>query len=262
MEILGVDFGGSGIKGAPVDTQAGVLLAPRFRLPTPSPSKPQAVADTIAQIVKNFNWQSPIGCGYPGVVQNGKTMSAANVHKQWIGLDAATLITEVTGCQTYVINDADAAGLAEMTFGAGLGRNGVVFIVTIGTGLGTALFRDGILMPNTEFGHIEIDCLDAETYATDAARKRLKLSWKQWARHLNKYLLTMEKLVSPDLIILGGGVSKEHDRFVRYLTTRAEIVPAQMLNEAGIVGAALAARSFLTSSSSAVTEDTSFSQAA
>ena len=261
MEILGVDFGGSGIKGAPVDTQTGTLLAPRFRLPTPSPSKPQPVAEIIAQIARNFNWQGLIGCGYPGVVLNGVTMSAANIHKQWIGLDAATLITEATGCPTYVINDADAAGMAEMTFGAGVDRQGVVFILTIGTGLGTALFKDGVLMPNTEFGHIEIDCLDAETYATDAARKRLKLSWKQWARHLNKYLLTMEKLVSPDLIILGGGVSKQHDRFVPYLTTRAEIVPARMLNEAGIVGAALAARSFLSSSTGAAADDTSLGQA-
>jgi polyphosphate glucokinase len=248
MEILGVDFGGSGIKGAPVDTQTGALIAPRFRLPTPSPSKPQAVAETIAEIVKHFNWQSFIGCGYPGVVQNGVTMSAANVHKQWIDLNAAALLTQVTGCQTFVMNDADAAGLAEMTFGAGKGRKGVVFIVTIGTGLGTALFKDGILMPNTEFGHIEIDCQDAETLATDAARKRLKLSWKQWARNFNKYLLTMEKLVSPDLIILGGGISKQHERFVPYLTTRAEVVPAQMFNEAGIVGAALAARLLLSAS--------------
>lgn len=260
MEILGVDIGGSGIKGAPVDTQTGALIAPRFRLSTPSPSKPQAVAEIIAQIVQKFNWQGLIGCGYPGVVQNGVTMSAANVHKQWIGLDAATLITDITGCQTYVINDADAAGLAEMTFGAGKGRKGVVFIVTIGTGLGTALFKDGILMPNTEFGHIEIDCKDAETYATDAARKRLKLSWKRWARYFNKYLLTMEKLVSPDLIILGGGVSKEHDRFVPYLTTRAEIVPAQMFNEAGIVGAALAARSLISASTD--TQDASLGQMA
>lgn len=261
MEILGIDIGGSGIKGAPVDTQTAALLAPRFRVPTPSPSKPQAVADTIANIVKNFTWQGLIGCGYPGVVQNGFTMSAANVHKQWIGLDAATLITNVTGCQTYMINDADAAGLAEMTFGAGLDRKGVVFILTIGTGLGTALFKDGILIPNTEFGHIEIDCQDAETYATDAARKRLKLSWKRWARYLNKYLLTMEKLVSPDLIILGGGVSKEHDRFVPYLTTQAEIVPAQMLNEAGIVGAALAARDFLSPTAGTSTDNATLSQA-
>lgn len=260
MEILGVDIGGSGIKGAPVDTQTGILLTPRYRLPTPSPSKPQAVAEIIAKIIQNFNWQGFIGCGYPGVVQNGVTMSAANVHKQWIGLDAAALITEVTGCQTCVLNDADAAGLAEMTFGAGKDRKGVVFILTIGTGLGTALFKDGILVPNTEFGHIEIDCQDAETFATDAARKRLKLSWKRWARYVNRYLLTMEKLVSPDLIILGGGVSKSYDRFVPYLTTRAEIVPAQMFNEAGIVGAALAARALLSASTD--TLDTSLSQMA
>jgi polyphosphate glucokinase len=243
MEILGVDIGGSGIKGAPVDTHTGTLIAPRFRLPTPSPAKPQPVAEIIAQLVLNFHWQGLIGCGFPAVVQKGVTMSAANVHKQWIGLDAATLFKDVTGCPTYVINDADAAGLAEMAFGAGAGRGGVVLIITIGTGLGTALFKDGILMPNTEFGHIEIDCKDAETYATDAARKRLGLTWKQWSRYVDKYLLTLEKLISPDLIILGGGVSKEHDRFVPYLSTRAEIIPAQMLNEAGIVGAALAARS-------------------
>lgn len=243
MHILGIDFGGSGIKGAPVNVENGELLAPRFRLPTPIPSKPRKVANTILEIVKHFDWQGPLGCGYPGVVLHGTTLSAANVHKEWIGLNAADLIQTTTGCPTCVMNDADAAGLAEMQFGAGRGRRGLVLLVTIGTGLGTALFIDGHLVPNCEFGHIEIECEDAEIWATDAARQREHMSWKKWAKYFDRYLLTMEKLITPELIILGGGISKQHERFLPYLTVRAEVIPAQLLNDAGIVGAALAAQS-------------------
>ncbi|HZD56132.1 MAG TPA: ROK family protein [Anaerolineales bacterium] len=243
MEILGIDIGGSGIKGAPVDTETGALLAPRYRIRTPRPAKPRPVAKTVAEIAKHFDWQGPIGCGFPAVVQRGVTLTAANVHDKWIGEDAEALLTEQTGCPVRMINDADAAGLAEMAFGAGQGRLGTVVIITIGTGLGTALFTNGQLVPNTEFGHIEIKGKDAEKRASDATRKRKNLSWKKWSKRLDEYLRTMESLVWPDLIILGGGVSKKHEKFIPRLSVQAEVVPAQLLNEAGIVGAALAAQS-------------------
>ena len=240
---MGVDIGGSGIKGTVVDTETGSLMAPRIRIATPSPSKPKKVAEVVAEIVDHFNWKGPVGCGFPAIVQNGVTMSAANVHKKWVGTNAEELFTRATGCPFRVVNDADAAGLAEMRFGAGRHRDGVVLIVTIGTGLGTALFTDGHLLPNAELGHIQIDCRDAESMASDAARKRDKLSWKKWAKRFDRYLCELERLLSPDLIILGGGVSKKSENYTPYLTVKAEVVAAELLNEAGIVGAALAAES-------------------
>jgi polyphosphate glucokinase len=243
VEILGIDIGGSGIKGAPVNTESGELLAARFRIPTPQPSKPEAVAEVVARVAKNFSWTGQIGCGFPAVIRGGVAYSAANVSKKWIGTDAASLFGAATGCPVCVVNDADAAGLAEMTFGAGRGRKGLVLIVTIGTGIGTALFTDGHLVPNMELGHIELGGQDAETYASDAARKRDDLSLRRWAKRFNLYLNTLEKLLWPDLIILGGGISKEFEAFRPELQVQAEIVPAQALNEAGIIGAALAARS-------------------
>jgi polyphosphate glucokinase len=242
MHILGIDFGGSAIKGAPVDTETGAMLAPRFRLPTPDSAKPRPVAGVVAEVARHFNWEGPIGCGYPGVVRQGVTLTAANISKRWVGLNAEVLLSEATGCPVHLVNDADAAGLAEMTFGAGHGREGVVLVVTIGTGLGTALFRDTCLIPNCEFGHLKIDGEDAEVHATDAARQRERLSWKAWASNFDRFLRTLEELVWPDLIILGGGISKKHDKFIPLLTVQAEVVPAQLLNEAGIVGAALSAR--------------------
>ena len=243
MEILGIDIGGSGIKGAPVNTESGDLLAPRQRIPTPQPSKPEAVAEVVAQVAKNFAWKGQIGCGFPAVIRSGVAYTAANVSKKWIGTDAASLFSAGTGCPVCVVNDADAAGLAEMTFGAGRGQKGLVLIVTIGTGIGTALFTDGHLVPNMELGHIELGGQDAETYASDAARKREGLSLRRWAKRFNLYLNTLEKLLWPDLIILGGGISKEFEAFRPALKVQAEIVPARTLNEAGIIGAALAARS-------------------
>jgi polyphosphate glucokinase len=240
-EILGIDIGGSGIKGAPVDVDSGNLLAPRFRLPTPDPAKPRPVAETLGEVARHFAWSGSIGCGFPAVVQSGVVRSAANIHEKWIGVDARALFSETCGCMATVINDADAAGLAEMTFGAGQGRKGVVLVITIGTGLGSALFIDGHLLPNTELGHIEIDGEDAEKGASDAARQREGLSWKRWGKRFNKYLDTLEYLFSPDLIILGGGISKDHDKFMPFLNLRAEVQPAKLLNEAGIIGAALAA---------------------
>lgn len=241
MEILGIDVGGSGIKGSPVNIKKGELLAPRYRIPTPQPSKPKAVAEVVGEIAEHFNWKGPIGAGFPAPIQHGIARTAANIHDSWINTNAAKLFTKATGCPVTVVNDADAAGMAEMSFGAGKGRNGVVLLVTIGTGLGTSVFIDGHLLPNTEFGHIEIDCDDAELHASDAARKENDLSWKKWASQFDTFLLRMEALIWPDLIILGGGVSKKNEKFIPHLTVRAEVVPAKTLNEAGIIGAALAA---------------------
>lgn len=243
MEILGVDVGGSGMKGAPVDTETGALLAPRFRIPTPKSGKPRPMARVMAQIVEHFEWQGPIGAGFPAPLHDGVVLAAANIHKDWIGTNAEEIFAEAAGCPVRVINDADAAGLAEMIFGAGKDHPGVVLIVTVGTGLGTAVFTNGHLVPNTEFGHIEIKGKDAELQASDAARKRGNLSWKKWGKRFNRYLLTMERLIWPDLIILGGGAVKKADKFMHWIDEmQAEIVPAQLLNEAGIVGAAMAAR--------------------
>lgn len=243
MEILGIDIGGSGIKGAPVDTVTGKLLAERFRLATPSPAKPAAVAEVVAEVAQHFTWKGPIGCGFPAVIQNGKAMTAANIHEKWIEKKATDLFAEATGCPVVVVNDADAAGMAEMTFGAGKGRLGTVLMITIGTGIGTAIFTKGVLLPNTELGHLTIRGRDAEHRASDAVRKEEDLSWKKWAKRLNEFLAEMERLFWPDLIIVSGGVVKYHETFFPLIETRAEIVPAQFLNEAGIVGAALAARS-------------------
>ncbi|MBT3714506.1 MAG: ROK family protein [Anaerolineae bacterium] len=224
--------------------EKGEMLRERYRIPTPQPAKPKAVAKTVAEIAKYFEWEGPIGCGFPSVVQQGVTRTAANVHTSWIGTDAAKLFSEVTGCPVNAINDADAAGLAEMTFGAGQNRMGVVLLVTIGTGLGTSIFTNGILLPNTELGHIEIDCEEAELMASDAIRKQENLSWKKWGKRLDIYLDHLEKLVWPDLIILGGGVSKKHEKFMPYLNVQAEIVIAETFNQAGIIGAALAGKPF------------------
>ena len=248
MEVLGIDIGGSGIKGAPVDIDNGILLEARCRIPTPDPAKPRPVATTVAEIVRHFNWQGPVGCGFPAVIRKGVVASAANIHDKWIGTYVQELFAETTGCPITVINDADAAGLAEMAFGAGKGRSGTVLLITIGTGLGSAIFTNGHLLPNTELGHIEIDGYEAEWRASDAARKREKLSWKKWVKRLDNYLLTMEHLFSPDLIVLGGGVSKKYQSFVPQLTLNTEVVPAHLLNEAGIIGAALAAQELLTQS--------------
>lgn len=241
MEILGIDIGGSGIKGAPVDTETGELTGERYRLSTPEPPKPEPMAQTVAQIVSHFEWQGPVGCGFPSALQNGIVVTAANISKKWIGVNASELFSEITGCPVVVLNDADVAGIAEMTFGAGRGRNGVVLIVTIGTGLGTALFTQGKLLPNAELGHVELNGADAELWASDAARKRDHLSWKKWAQRFDVYLNYLESLFWPELFILGGGASKKFDKFGGRLTVQAEVVPAQLLNEAGIVGAALAA---------------------
>lgn len=242
MQILGIDIGGSGIKGAPVDVEKGVLVVERHRLPTPQPSVPEAVVDVVVEIAKNFGWAGPIGCTFPAVVKKGVTYTAANVDKSWINFDGQKLLEKKTGCPIVLLNDADAAGLAEMKFGAGKDRQGVVIVLTFGTGIGSAIFVDGNLVPNTEFGHMEIRGKDAEHRAADRIRTEKDLNWEQWAERVNEFLGRMELLFSPDLFILGGGVSKKHQKFLPLLHTRAEIVPAQMLNEAGIIGAAVAAK--------------------
>jgi polyphosphate glucokinase len=242
MEILGIDIGGTGIKGAPVDVDTGLLVAERHRIPTPQPATPDAVGDTVAEIVKYFQWKGPVGCTFPAVIKKGVAYSAANVDESWIGTNGERLFKRKTKRPVLLVNDADAAGIAEMSFGAGKGKSGVVMIVTLGTGIGTALFVDGKLVPNTELGHIEIRGKDAELRASDRAREQRELNWKKWAARVDEYLNTLERLFSPDLFIIGGGVSKKSDKFLPRLTVRAKVVPARLLNEAGIVGAALAAK--------------------
>lgn len=244
-KVLGIDIGGSGVKGAIVKTKTGKLITKRYRIPTPQPATPQAVGAVINEIVKHFEWVGPIGVGYPGVVQNGIARTAANVDNSWIDKDIDKLFSEITGCPVHVVNDADAAGTGEMKFGAGQGLKGVVMLVTVGTGLGTVMFSGGKLVPNLELGHIILRGDDAEKYASDAARQNENLSWEDWALRFNEYLKRLEELTWPDLIIIGGGASKEENKFFQYLTTRAKVVPATLLNEAGIIGAALAAKNKL-----------------
>ncbi|GAB4482146.1 MAG: ROK family protein [Anaerolineae bacterium] len=240
MEALGIDIGGSGMKAAPVDTETGALLAPRYRIETPQPATPTAMAKVARKLARHFEWTGPIGCGFPAPIRDGVALLAANVDASWIGTNVSETFAEATGCPVVTINDADAAGLAEIRFGAGRDRRGVVLIITLGTGIGSALFINGQLVPNTEFGHIEMGGKDAESYASDVVRKREDLSWKDYAKRVDEYLHVMEFLLRPELIIIGGGASKKHDKLIPRLTVDAEVVPAQLLNDAGIIGAALA----------------------
>ena len=245
--ILGIDIGGSGIKGAPVDLDKGEFTHDRVRLETPEESTPDAVADLVAELVDELEDEvdddSPVGITVPAVVDHGVVRTAANIDKSWIGTDADALFTERLGRPVHVVNDADAAGVAEMHYGAGVGNDGVVLLTTLGTGIGTALFRAGELLPNTELGHLELDGHDAETRAASSVREREDLSWKEWAQRLQRYYSHVENLLWPDLIIVGGGVSKKADKFLPLLHLRAPIVPAQLRNDAGIIGAAYHARS-------------------
>jgi polyphosphate glucokinase len=239
--VLGIDIGGTGIKGAPVDTTTGELTAERHRILTPHPATPEAVATVVGEVARVFDWKTVAGATFPAVIKDGVACTAANVDKSWIGTDAGKLFSDAIGAPVTVLNDADAAGVAEMQFGAGKGVGGVVIMVTLGTGIGSALFLDGALVPNTELGHLKMGKKDAERIAADSVRDEEHLSWKQWAMRLDSYFELLEALFSPDLIIVGGGVSKKSDKFLPLVSTRTEIVPAQLLNEAGIVGAALAA---------------------
>ena len=238
---FGVDIGGSGIKGAIVDLDRGDLATERVKYLTPHPSTPEAVADVVARLVREAGWSGQLGATFPAVIRHGVAQSAANVDKSWIGTDVDKVFTDITGCDVTVLNDADAAGLAEARFGAAKGVGGVVILLTFGTGIGSAMLLDGRLVPNTELGHLELDGGDAEKKASSAAKDNEGLSYKQWAKRVQRYLAHVEKLFSPDLIVVGGGVSKNSDKWVPLLDLRAPVKPAQLLNNAGIVGAALAA---------------------
>jgi polyphosphate glucokinase len=238
--VLGIDVGGTGIKGAPVDTRTGRLLADRHRILTPQPATPDAVAAVVGELAKFFDWTGPSGATFPAVIKHGVAHTAANVDPSWIGTDAAALFSQAIGGPVTVVNDADAAGIAEMQFGAARGRAGVVIMVTLGTGIGSALFHDGVLLPNTELGHIQMRGVDAEDIAAESVREGEALSWKKWSKRLDEYLRILEGLFSPDLFVIGGGVSKKSGKFIPRLELHTEVVPAELLNEAGIVGAALA----------------------
>ena len=241
-KILGIDIGGSGVKGAVVHTKKGKLVTERYRIPTPQPATPEAVAEVIGKIVTHFKWKGPVGVGFPGVIQQGVARTAANVDDSWINKDLNSLFSEVTGCKVHVVNDADAAGMAEMKFGAGKGVKGTVILITVGTGLGTVIFTNGKLVPNLELGHVILHGDDAELYASDAARSNHQLDWDTWAGRFDEYLHRIEDLVWPDKIIIGGGASKKGEKFFPYLSTNAPVVPAKLMNEAGIVGAALVSK--------------------
>jgi polyphosphate glucokinase len=238
--ILGIDVGASGIKGALVDVESGKLSGERFRVPTPQPATPDAMAGSVAELVQYFKYTGPIGVGFPSIVRDGVSLSAANIDEAWVGASITDTFGKATGCPVYATNDADAAGIAEMRFGKGRGEMGVVMLITIGTGLGSALFHKGVLVPNTEMGHlIWKGGKIAEATCSSGARERLKISRKEWADRFNEYLQHLELLFSPSLIILGGGESKSFDTFQHQLQLeRARVVPASLLNNAGIIGAA------------------------
>jgi polyphosphate glucokinase len=243
VEVLGIDIGGSGIKGAPVDVTTGALIKERFKVPTPHPALPDAVAEAVHTVAAEFSWSGRAGVTFPGVVTGGVIRTAVNLGVPWIGVDAPALFSAAAGLErVHVLNDADAAGQAEMRFGAGVGEKGTVVMLTFGTGIGSALFTGGLLVPNTEFGHIEIRGKDAEKRASDRAREEHDLDWAHWAGRVDEYMSHLEALMWPDLFIVGGGVSRKADKFLPLLDgLRARVVPAMMHNDAGIVGAALAA---------------------
>ncbi|MEZ4991994.1 MAG: ROK family protein [Saprospiraceae bacterium] len=237
--VLGIDVGGSGIKGAPVDIKKGILLSERLRIDTPQPATPKAVAKVFAELVKMHEWNGPIGCGFPAVVRRGVAQTAANIDKKWIGKDVQKLFSKACGCPVRVINDADAAGLAAVRFGAGKNVEGTVLVLTIGTGIGSALFIDGKLVPNTEFGHLYFKGMIAEHYAANSVRKNEELTWDEWGKRFNEYLLHIDRILSPDMVILSGGASKRFEEYRHLITTNTKIIPSAMLNDAGTVGAAI-----------------------
>ena len=240
MQILGIDVGGTGIKSAIVETSTGELVSERHRIDTPRPATPKAVGEALKEVLAHHRWKGPVGMGFPAAIQHGIARTASNIDKSFIGLPIAEYFTKQTGSTFYLANDADVAGMAEMRFGAGKDNDGVVLIITIGTGLGTALFSEGHLLPNTELGHVYLENgHEAERYASEAVRVTKDLKWKDWGERLNLYLCTMENLLWPDLIVLGGGVSEKLHKFSPMITTKAPVVAASFLNQAGIVGAAL-----------------------
>lgn len=242
MEILGIDIGGSGIKGAIVDAKTGELVGEKHRIPTPKPATPEAVAKTITELVNHFKWDGLVGCGFPTPLHHGKCITGGNLHKKWKGVQVDELFKSKTGNSYSIVNDADAAGLAEINFGAGKNVAGTVVMITLGTGIGSAVFLDGNLLPNTEFGHVLYKNGDIfEKYAADAARKRENLSRKEWGKRLHKYFSHIELLLSPDLFIIGGGASKKLEAYKDQIKIETTLVAAKLENEAGIIGAAAAA---------------------
>ena len=238
MKILGIDIGGSALKGAPVDTKTGRLVAERFRIETPGLVTPTAMAKLVAEVARHFRWRGPIGVGFPGVIHGSRILTSANLHRKFIGCDGEKLFAKATGCPVTLTNDAAAAALAEMTFGAGRGFQGKTLLLTLGTGIGSSLCYHGQVVP-CEFGHLPLHGKSAERYVSSAARKRRGLSWEEWGIELGGYVRTLEQILWPELIIIGGGVSAKNRKFFRFIKPRARLVPAKFLNEAGIVGAAL-----------------------
>ena len=239
-KAIGIDIGGTGIKGALVDTKSGVLLSERLRYETPKGGAPKDIAKTLKDLISQLPGSAglPVGICFPAVVQHGVTLSAANVSKEWIGLDADAMFEKELGREVHVINDADAAGIAEVKFGAARGHKGLVIVTTLGTGIGTALMFNGKLVPNAELGHLQIDGVDYESKAAFSAKERENLSWAEWAKRLQKYFSHLEALLTPDLFIVGGGVSKEHESYLPLLKLKTPIIPAENRNSAGILGAA------------------------
>ena len=240
MEVLGIDFGGSGIKGAIVNTKTGELVTERHRIETPQPATPEAVGLVIKELVEHFNWKGKkVGVGVPAVVKSGVMLTAANIDNSWIGHAVDQHLSEITGCEVECVNDADAAGLAEIHFGAGKNAKGTVFLLTIGTGIGAVILINKHLVPNLELGHLEFKNKTVERYAADSVRKRKDLSWKEWGKRFNEALDYYDRMFTPNLFIIGGGVSKKMEKFEKYITIDTPVVPAEMENNAGIIGAAL-----------------------
>ena len=241
--VLGIDIGGTGIKAALVNIETGKSVSDRVRIKTPNPATPKKVLKVIDNIIKELQWNGNIGCGFPGVIKSGVVKTAANLSKKWIGVNLSEELEQFTAGTCSVINDADAAGLAEVKFGPGkeckMCDGEVLLMITLGTGIGSALFVDGNLIPNTELGHIEVNGKDAEALGANSVREKKKLSWKKWSKKVNEYLTTLENLLSPDIIIIGGGVSKHSDKFFKYFDLQSKVKPASMGNTAGIIGAAL-----------------------
>lgn len=256
--FLGIDIGGTGIKGSPVDLASGELVGDRFRIPTPQPATPEAVIDTIAQIIEHFEWKGPIGCGFPGVIHRNTVFTSANMDDSFLGFDLGNAVSKMCGGPVKVINDADAAGLAEVRYGAGRDFGDLAILVTVGTGLGTALLHDGELVPNLEIGHLLMEhkgkLVDAESLAADSSRRAKDMSWEKWARHFSSYLNYVQALLRPELFIIGGGIAKKSDKFLPLLKCDCEVRVATLENRAGIIGAALAASQVASASAPSVTK--------
>jgi len=245
MHILGVDIGGTGIKAAVIDTRTGKLIGEHKRIPTPKPATPENIAASLSHLITESGWSGPIGCGFPATVHHGVAYSASNIDPSWINTDAQTLFSETTGQPCFVVNDADAAGMAEMRFGAGQNQHGITILLTIGTGIGSAVFVNGELHPNTELGHLKFAGDIAERYCAESTRINQHLSWQEWGTRFNEYLNHLEFVFNPDRFIIGGGIAEHMDEFQSFITTKAPVLAAQSLNQAGIIGAALFAESQL-----------------